>query len=196
MIGPTETRTITIHVSETVYAKLITKARTESKTPALYAKLLFEAAWAARCGKAEGDPILVDCVDKSLRRGTPAEPPARAPKPVAPPPVVQLLPVPVIVPVAVPIAVPMTVEAPAEPISVHITGSQPLTPDVVEPLATLIGTAIAKFSEEAPVRSPSRSRLGLNRSIRAMAAAGNDEVEITEALGCSLDDVREAMEAS
>ncbi len=78
MIGPTEARAITIHVSETVYARLIAKAREAGKTPALYAKLLFEAAWAARCGKAEGDPILVDCVAKSLARRAPAKAPRTA----------------------------------------------------------------------------------------------------------------------
>ncbi len=129
MIGPTETRALTIHVSETVYATLITKARTESKTPALYAKLLFEAAWAARCGKAEGDPILVDCVDKSLRRRPAAEAPARAPKPIAPPPVVRWVPVPVIVPVAVP--VPVSVAAAEEPASPATEDPTSLNPTVL-----------------------------------------------------------------
>jgi hypothetical protein len=66
----TETRAITIHVSDRVYAGLTDHGRKAGYTPNFYAKLLFEAGYAARCGKGEDDPLLAACVAKSVSRQT------------------------------------------------------------------------------------------------------------------------------
>lgn len=72
-----ENRAVTIHLSDAVYAGLIAHGRKAGYTPTLYAKLLFEAAYAARCGKGETDALLANCVAKSLSRTPP--PPVAAP---------------------------------------------------------------------------------------------------------------------
>ncbi len=187
--APGETRCLTIHVSDRVFAGLVTQARGAGYTPALYAKLLFEAGYAARCGKGEGDPLLKACVAKSLDR-RPAAASAPAPRPGEPRGVHEAVAVPVPGLVPVPIAVPFPV-APAVPLAVHISGSQPLTPEVVEPLATLIGAAVEKLralpeqlspppSDEA---APQIDPAALVRRVRALKAAGNSVKEIAAELG-------------
>lgn len=115
-----ETRAITIHVSDRVFAGLIDHGRRVGYTPTLYAQLLFEAAYAARVGKGEDDPLRVACVEQGLAR-KPAFPTRSAPPIAVPPPetvpALRVVPVPVLVPVpvAVPIAVPVIPEARTEP---------------------------------------------------------------------------------
>lgn len=183
-IMPGETRSLTIHVSDRVFAGLVERARVAGYTPALYAKLLFEAAYAARCGKGEGDPALEACVAKSFER---------RPAGVAAPAVrvvheAVAVPCPVLIPVPIPVPLPIR----TEPLAVHISGSQPITEEASEHLATLIGAAVTKFAIAEPGRSPSRARSALNRSIRALAACGNDADEIAAELGCSVADIVEA----
>jgi len=186
-----ETRAITIHVSDKVYAGLIERGRAAGYTPTLYAKLLFEAAYAARVGKGDADLVLRQCLDVSHDG-------ARRPLPVAPRAVERVIDpvaVPMIVPVIVPVAIPVAVrdEEAAEPLGIHISSSQPISEEAAGHLATLIGAAVAKFGDAEPVQSPSRARLALNRTIRALAAAGNDVNEIVEELGCSASEVVEAL---
>lgn len=69
-----EHRTLTIRLNDTVFAKLIDRAREQGRTPTRYAQELFDAAWAARCGKDTGDAELERAV-----RQTPA--PATGPDP-------------------------------------------------------------------------------------------------------------------
>lgn len=116
MPAPTETRAVTINMSERVFAGLIDHGRKAGYTPTLYAQLLFEAAWAARVGKGEDDPLLVACVEKGLSRPPPLPsrpaPPIALPPPAAAP-VLRVVPVPVLVPV--PIAVPIVRATRCEP---------------------------------------------------------------------------------
>ena len=96
MPAPTETRAVTIHVSERAFAGLIDHGRKAGYTPTFYAQLLFEAAWAARVGKGEDDPLLVACVEKRLaRKPSPSAPLASsvAAAPLAPVPVPRVEPV-------------------------------------------------------------------------------------------------------
>lgn len=69
-----EHRTLTIRLNDTVFARLIDRAREQGRTPTRYAQELFDAAWAARCGKGTGDAALERAV-----RETPA--PATGPDP-------------------------------------------------------------------------------------------------------------------
>lgn len=191
MIHP-ETRAITIHVSEKVYVGLVETGRKRGYTPSLLAKLLFEAGYASSVGKGTSDPILAGCIDKSLARRPPiATQPvsivAATPSPPPSPSRTIMVPVPVLMPIAVPIPV----AAPAVPLAVHISGSQPLTPEVVEPLATLIGAAVAKFGVSPEQLSPPPSDeaapqidpAALVRRVRALNAAGNSVKEIAAELG-------------
>ncbi len=219
-----ETRTVTIHLSDPVYAGLVERGRKAGYTPTLYAKLLFEAAYAARVGKGESDPMLDACVGKSLDRRPAAVPmPSTASAPIVETRVIhEPVAVPVIVPVILPMPIPVPVreDGAVERLDVHVTGSQPITDEAAGHLATLIGAAVAKHQtclrdlrfdhgmqgpcsagqctwpdcvDAEPTRSPSRARRALDRSIRALAAAGNDRNEIMEALDCTSADVLEAL---
>jgi len=108
-----ETRSLTITVSDAVFAGLVEKGRKAGYTPTLYAKLLFEAGYAARVGKGDGDPVLAACVEKSVGRATAPQVPSKASPTTSPAPVVQIVTQPVLVPVVVPIAVPVVVEVAA-----------------------------------------------------------------------------------
>lgn len=143
--GPMETRTITVAMTDRAYAALIAKARQHGMTPTRYGQCLFEAAWAARCGKAEDDAILVACVDKSLARRSPAA--ASAP--------VQTITRAVAVPLMVPVVIPVPVPAPAiaEPVAVHISGDHPITDEAAGHIGALVAAAITKldlYGEGAP----------------------------------------------
>ncbi len=197
-----ETRSITIHVSEKVFSGLVEKGRARGYPASLLAKLLFEAGYASSCGKGSADPILADCVEKSLARRAPI---ATQPKSiVAADPVVRPVAVPVPVIVPVPIAVPFE-RAPAVdvPLAVHISTSQPIEPEAAEHLATLIGAAAAKFAgEEMPpaaepepqeVTRPRPAPKGLLRSIKSLSAAGNSAREIAKTLGCREAYVRDVL---
>lgn len=109
--SPTETRSLTINVSDKVFAGLVERGRKAGYKPNFYAKLLFEAGYAARVGKGADDPVLADCVEKSFgRTASPASGPAPASKAVAavaPAAVVQVVAQPVLVPVVVPVPVPV-----------------------------------------------------------------------------------------
>lgn len=127
MPAPTETRAVTIHLSERAFAGLIDHGRRAGYTPTLYAQLLFEAAWAARVGKGEDDPLLVACVEKGLSRPPPL--PSRLAPPIAMPPiasapVLRIVPIPVLVPV--PIAVPVVQEVRSEPPAEAMTAADAL----------------------------------------------------------------------
>lgn len=146
-----ETRSVTITLSDRVYAGLIEHGRKAGYTPSLMAKLLFEAAYAARVGKSVDDPVLEACVGRSLDRR-----PVAPPTPAAETRIVReavAVPVPVLVPV--PIAIPLPI---AEPLAVHISTSQPITEEASSHLATLIGAAYAKFSDAPPVVEPRAER--------------------------------------
>lgn len=147
--NPVESCALTIHVSDLVFRVLVAQARAGGYTPSLYAKLLFEAGYAARCGKGAGDPILEACVARSLAR-RPGAPPAARPVETRVVREAVAVPVPVLIPV--PIAVPIAVPAPAEPLAVHVSTGHPIEREAAEHLGTLIGAALAKFGEPpAPV---------------------------------------------
>lgn len=138
-----ETRAITIHVSDRVYAGLIERGRTAGYAPTLYAKLLFEAAFAARVGKGSDDPILQACVEASLARRTPVAP-AVAPAPVQV--ITRAVAVPLIVPVVLPVPIPVSLEVrSAEPTAVHISGHQPITAEAAEAIGALVAAAVMKL---------------------------------------------------
>lgn len=113
-----ETRSLTIAVSDKVFAGLVERGRKAGYTPAMYAKLLFEAGYAARVGKGSDDPILAECVEKRFTgpaasvpapKAVPAVAPAAAPEPV-----VQVVAQPVLIPVVVPVPVPIAFGAQAD----------------------------------------------------------------------------------
>jgi hypothetical protein len=157
--APGETRGLTIHVSDRVFAGLVDRARVAGYTPALYAKLLFEAAYAARCGKGEGDPLLEACVAKSLDR-RPVAAPAPAVRPAETRGVHEAVAVPVPVLIPVPIPVPMRCEpGPAEALEVHISTGHSAEPSVAklvgvlkqatgEHVGALLSAAAAKVARE------------------------------------------------
>lgn len=141
-----ETRAVTIHVSDRVYAGLIERGRRAGYTPGLFAKLLFEAAWAARVGQETADPVLAACVRKSLDRSAATAVALPPPAPTIETRVVHeavAVPVPVLVPV--PIAVPMA----ASPLAVHISTSQPIRSEDAEHLAALIAAGAERLRAEA-----------------------------------------------
>lgn len=51
MNASTDKRQINLSISETVYSRLVTHARNASMPVSSYARVLFEAAYAARCGE-------------------------------------------------------------------------------------------------------------------------------------------------
>ena len=194
-----ETRSITIAVSEKVFTGLVESGRKRGYTPSLFAKLLFEAGYAASVGKGAGDPVLADCVEKSLARRAPI---AMQPKvTVAAEPlrpvvvreaVAVAVPVPVLVPV--PIAVPLPVRT--EPAATHLS---------VELLAAAIATNAATITPEDPavvaepepepqdVARPRPAPKAMLRSIRSLSAAGNSAREIARTLGCRETYVRDVL---
>ena len=142
MTAQPETRSLTITVSDAVFAGLVEKGRKAGYTPTLYAKLLFEAGYAARVGKGEGDPVLAACVEKSVGRATAPQVASKASPATPPTPVVQIVAQPVLVPVVVPIAVPVTVEvavADAPPVAVPETREEPEARPEPEPDAVTAG---------------------------------------------------------
>ena len=144
MTAQLETRAITIHVSDRVYAGLIERGRKAGYTPTLYAKLLFEAAYAARCGTGEADPLLEVCVAKSLDR--------RPAAPIAPP-----APLPIPRPVPIPVAMPVLIPVVVQVRSVEATEPVPAAPTDVEHLAATISEGAAKLEAEMRGASPKRA---------------------------------------
>jgi len=155
MIHP-ETRAITIHVSEKVFAGLVETGRKRGYTPSLFAKLLFEAGYASSVGKGAGDPILAECVEKSLARRAPAA--AQAKTVGAAEPIRY-----VVVPVLVPVPIAVTVRS--EPLVAHISAGHPAEMSMGEHLGALkrstavhlgalIGAAAAKVSGEVEQPMP------------------------------------------
>lgn len=143
-----ETRAVTIHVSDRVYAGLIERGRKAGYTPSLFAKLLFEAAYAARVGSGTGDPVLAACVGKSVDRRSASVVATRPPAPIVETRVEReavFVPVPVLVPV--PIAVP--VAGPASPLAVHVSTSQPIRAEDAEHLAALIAAGAERLRKDA-----------------------------------------------
>ncbi len=178
---PPETCAITIHVSEAVFSGLIAHGRKAGYTPSLLVKFLFEAAYAARVGKGETDPLLGGCVAKSLSR----TPPPRVAAPAAPPvPLTILRPVPIPVLVPVPVPVPVVVEVRSveaiEPVTTDPAPAAPPSPPLVRP----------------PLVEEQVDLAGLVRSVRALAAAGNTAKEIAAAIGKPAALVREIIKGS
>lgn len=174
MTNPQDSRSITVTMSETVFTKLVEKARRAGMTPTLYGRFLFEAAWAARCGKAENDPILCDAVEKSFSRRTGAAAPLPSgPQKNARP---KAIPVPVILPVAIPVPVAVPVEPPPAPAAVVEEVAGPVPPPVDPAPEETIDVA------------------GMVRNVRALAAAGNSPKEIAKQIGRPLPLVREIIQ--
>ncbi len=167
----TETRTIAIVVSETVFERLVQKARAGGYTPSLYARLLFEAAWAARCGKATDDPVLAACVEAAL--GGTAAPAAIEPrhKIRRPSPPAEA--------VAAPITVPAETAAP-------IDSAEP-----VEKIDMPIAAPVASV-EPLPASLPAPGfAAGLIRTVKSFAAAGQKPADIARSLGVPVAVVRD-----
>lgn len=170
MNNPLKTRSIIIAMTDKVFAALIAKARSMGMTPTLYGKLLFEAAWAARCGKAEDDPILIDCVAQSFGRKPSAAPAApAAPAPAIPTRVLEV--VPVLVPVPVPIPLPVEIER------------RP----VIEPAAPAVARSEPAAVPVAPPSPPTAEESSaLIRTVKGYAAAGLSVAEIARQTGSKI----------